>query len=489
MMNRICIALACLAFAGHGRRMQTATGQTQRRQSVERDVMKSLATLLFANSPDAAFNSPLASGAGLDMKHPAHTWPMHRVSPCGGLLCADAVATDDIATDAFAPEDVTTDAGATAEDKKLKLRLRKKENKDFYKEMKGLSIEELWHDMRPEFDEASPAERQQQVGLIRAIGMKIASFRDQSKIDQEIKMEAQGWLEDLLEDESEKVRGYAIDALGRVGGDDETEQMLLNFIQISHSERERQRALDALTRIAKTSEIVEEAREAAAGMKPEAKLKVEARLAGMNSPSSLVMEKALDLKRLPELYLHFHVREAHEVLMANELKSDLNSVGSHAFRPVSADSGCVVAEAIKNFRLADLYLLRRFDTVSFVLWQAESEGEVSTDVVARAIASEKCQEIISTFSRGSLRYKLDVSSFKETVQGGVKQAARDIATAAYDLNPSILHDQVKSVWSIQVNNRLTPDGAKRVATVELKPRVMPDPRTVPEFRQHFKHKA
>ena len=84
--------------------------------------------------------------------------------------------------------------------------------KRLYKELRGLSKEQLWGAEVARFDAASPEERKERVAVIRAVGV---AFAEAGTVEE--KARVREWLRGLLRDRDEKVRRYAMAAMPKLG--------------------------------------------------------------------------------------------------------------------------------------------------------------------------------------------------------------------------------------------------------------------------------
>ena len=111
--------------------------------------------------------------------------------------------------------------------------------KDLYKSLRKLSAAKLWEEAA-KFDRlATQSAREQQVAVVRAVGVKFSNADDARK------SAAQAWLLQLLTDDSEKIRRYAAAATSRIGGGD-ADELLLSLLRTGASVRERESAAAAL---------------------------------------------------------------------------------------------------------------------------------------------------------------------------------------------------------------------------------------------------
>ena len=119
-----------------------------------------------------------------------------------------------------------------------------KTDQELYRQLRGLSCEQLWQEEVARFDRASPRERFQRVAVIRAVGVAFARARTAEQ-----KAAARAWLARLLHDPQEKIRRYAMGALPKLGAGRSEEAELLALLRTTTVAREQKflgRALDTL---------------------------------------------------------------------------------------------------------------------------------------------------------------------------------------------------------------------------------------------------
>ena len=112
----------------------------------------------------------------------------------------------------------------------------KKQNagKELYQQLRRLPWEKLWAEEVPGFDAATPAEREERVAVVRAVGVVFSESGPR-----ELANEVRSWLRSLLSDPSEKVRRYAMNALPKAGAGREEESELLALLKNTAIEREK----------------------------------------------------------------------------------------------------------------------------------------------------------------------------------------------------------------------------------------------------------
>ena len=116
--------------------------------------------------------------------------------------------------------------------------------KDLYRQLRSLSWEQLWQEEVPRFNQAGAEERVNRVALIRAIGAGFTEARTPA-----LQEPARQWLLSLLQDPSEKIRRYAMNALPKIGAGQSEEKQLLHLLQKSDGEREKKYLGQALNKI------------------------------------------------------------------------------------------------------------------------------------------------------------------------------------------------------------------------------------------------
>ena len=341
--------------------------------------------------------------------------------------------------------------------------------KDLYKSLRKLSAAKLWEETA-KFDRlATQSAREQQVAVVRAVGVKFSNADDARK------SAAQAWLLQLLTDDSEKIRRYAAAATSRIGGGD-ADELLLSLLRTGASVRERESAAAALAdagshdAVASAVAILEGAPDAHIG--PEQALRLRAVHARAQSSGAVSLDAAVPAAARAGLRLHLRCRRGLEAILADEVREHAERGGR--LRVVEVRDACVAVEPVAAdgaLRLADLYQLRCFDTAGFVL--LEGAEALDDDAVAAAIASEPCEALLRGLTDGDdppLRYRLRFVDGAGADAGARSSAVKRVAEAAYALNPSILNDPNQALWYVDA----VADGGR--ASVELRPRLRPNPR-------------
>lgn len=330
-----------------------------------------------------------------------------------------------------------------------------KADKELYRELRGLTCDQLWNDEVARFNRATPKERMERVAVIRAVGVVFAG-----RGTAEQRRAVRAWLRGLLQDPAEKIRRYAMAALPKIGAGEGEEKDLLSLLQTTTVDREKKflgRALDKIGGAA-TLQVVANA----PGLLPQTEQKVRASLARKEQPSTIRMEPVLP--RVHGLRLHLRCRRGLEGIVRAEVQAYIAKRGQ--FRLLDVYAGVVALTPTAPFSLADIYTLRCFATVGFVLGTVrQAAGAAAVEGLAALIASPLARQLLATLTEGSLRYRLDFIG-----KGHQRGAVHDVVNRAYALSPEILNDARSAPWAVDVY--ATADGQ----TVELRPKFAPDPR-------------
>jgi 23S rRNA G2445 N2-methylase RlmL len=350
-----------------------------------------------------------------------------------------------------------------------------KSDQDLYKQLRDLPKQLLWTQEVARFDAASPRERMEGVALIRAVGMIFSRFGT----DEE-KEAVRAWLITLLKDPQEKIRRYALAALPKIGAGEEGEMEMLSLLKEGAQEREKKhlgRALEKVGGVA-TLAVIEERGGSLPGI---TELKVKAAVSRRENPGAIKMEALLPLEDGMRIFLRcrkglegFVLEEAEEVL------------SSDVFDIEHMEPGCVTFRPKKPFSLAMLYKLRCFATVGFSLGTVDAGPSAQSDIqksrwvesLARCIGSTYARSIMLAGTEGAARYRLEFAGL-----GHQRGMVRQVIDRAYELSPEILNDSRQSLWSVDVipvagvgSGGGSAAHRKSMASVELRPRLYPDPR-------------
>jgi predicted RNA methylase len=318
--------------------------------------------------------------------------------------------------------------------------------------MRLLTCEQLWDVEVSRFDRATPRERTDRVAVVRAVGVV---FSEKGTGGQ--KAEARAWLSRLLHDPCEKVRRYAMAALPKIGAGPGEETELLGLLRTADGSRERKFLGQTLEKIAGAATLREME---GGGFDLQTRQKVQANVARGQSPSVICMDRVLS--DFAGLRIHLRGRRGLEEIVREEV--DESAAAGGKFRVVEVRAGLVAVTPVAPFTLADIYALRCFGAVGFVLGHAPG-GPESIDAWAALITSPLSRRILGTFTAGSIRYRLDFAG-----KGHQRGAVREVANRAYAASPDILNDARSAPWTISINP------GKEGSLLELSPRLNPDPR-------------
>jgi predicted RNA methylase len=326
--------------------------------------------------------------------------------------------------------------------------------KELYRQFRALSCERLWAEIA-RFDRATPGERSEQVALVRAVGVVFSesgSAQDKDRV--------RPWLRALLADPSEKIRRYAMAALPKIGAAEGEEAALISLLRTTNVEREKKFLGKTLEKIGGAAAL--DALEDAQHENVQAEQKIRASLARSQSPSTVRLDRTLTT--FAGLRIHLRGRAGLENIVRDELEEAIARHGK--FRIVEVRSGLVAIVPQAPFSLGDIYAQRCFGTVGFVLGATEDADEAkSNEALAALIGSPFSQHLFETFTEGALRYRLEFAD-----KGHQRGAVRQVVSRAYALCPAILNDARQAPWSISVRDE------GRGQSVELSPRLVPDPR-------------
>jgi len=323
--------------------------------------------------------------------------------------------------------------------------------KDHYRELRALPWSKLWQEEVPRFNQATPLEKERSVAVIRAVGAGFAEAGQPS-----LQEPVRRWLLSLLQNPSEKVRRYAMNALPKLGAGRPEERELLQLLQSSGIDREKKFVARALNKIggAATVEFMRTRAEPAAHLTEQ---RAKANLARQQKPSSIRLDASLPHD--PSLRIHLRCRTGLEPILTGEIKET-----SRQFRILDIRPGLLTLAPTSAFCLQDLYSLRCFSTASFFLGTLPKTRD-PTDPLAHLIASPLARRLCQTFTQGPIRYRLEF-----VAKGHQRSVILQTVQKAYSMCPDLLNDSRQAPWAIEVH----PDSAGD--WVELRPRLTPDPR-------------
>jgi len=323
--------------------------------------------------------------------------------------------------------------------------------KDLYRELRLLPWAKLWQEEVPRFTQAAADEKVNRVAVIRAVG---AGFSEANQPT--LKEPVRQWLLSLLQDPSEKVRRYAMNALPKIGAGRTEERQLLQLLKTSGIDREKKFLGQALNKIG-GSATLDLIRSQGVPLPHLTEQRAKANLARQQKPSSIRLEVALP--HTPALRIHLRCRTGLEPILTGEIKDT-----SRKFRILEIRPGLLTLAPTSAFCLQDLYSLRCFSTASFLLGTLPKSRDL-TDPLARLIASPLNRQLCQTFTHGPIRYRLEF-----VAKGHQRSIILQTVQKAYSLCPDLLNDSRQAPWAIEIH----PDSAGD--WVELRPRLTPDPR-------------
>jgi len=258
--------------------------------------------------------------------------------------------------------------------------------------------------------------------------------------------EVRQWLRSLLGDPAEKIRRYAMNALPKAGAGREEETEMLALLRSTGIDREKKFLSGALEKIGGAETLT-----AARGVLPQTEQKARAAVVRAECPGAVRLDRMLE--EIDGVRIHLRGRRGLEGVMRSEVEEQ------GKFRVLKVGSGLVVVEPVGPFQLADVFALRCFGTAGFPLGSGRGAS------LAGVMASPLARKILTAFTEGPVRYRLDFVS-----KGHQRGAVRELANRVYAMCPEILNDPRSALWSMDVCP------AAGGETVELRPRWSPDPR-------------
>lgn len=324
--------------------------------------------------------------------------------------------------------------------------------KDLYRHFRSVPWLQLWESEVPRFDQATPQARVRQVALIRALG---AGFADSAP--PALQEAVRAWLRGLLQDPEEKVRRYALNALPKTGASETEEKKILSLLQSPATEREKKHVSRALEKIGGAATLAQLCQDPSLPRFTEQRAK--ANLARQLHPTTIRMDSPLSAGE--PIGIQLRCRPGFETILAEELASL-----PLPHRVVKREIGSMMLSIPGPFCLADLYALRCFSTLSFLLGTVSTKFDTDpVPTIAHVLTSPLSRRIFSTFTQGPLRYRLEFMDLGH--RRGLVHAA---VTKAYDFWPELLNDSREAPWAVEIH----PGRAGK--SVELRPRLTPDPR-------------
>ncbi len=315
---------------------------------------------------------------------------------------------------------------------------------EMYRELRELGWERLWGEEVARFDAGGAEYRAGRVALVRAVGVVFSESGCASQREAVVE-----WLRGLLEDPNERIRRYAMAALPKVGERAVVERALAGVARGVAGERERRHVGKALAKVAGRRALeVADVLPAAMAQKIKAGA---AREAGGRV--------LLDVDIPAGVRIHLRGRRGLEGFVRSEVEGSRLLRGR--MRVVGGGSGLVALEAVGGFTLGDVFSLRCFGSLNLVL------GEVARDseAVAGVIASGRAWGMVHALTEGVPRYRLEFVG-----EGHRRGAVAEIAERVHALRPEMLNDARLALWALDLHS------AGGRLSVELRPRLVPDPR-------------
>jgi 23S rRNA G2445 N2-methylase RlmL len=332
----------------------------------------------------------------------------------------------------------------------------RKPDKELYRQLRGLPWEQLWFKEVARFDQAPPRERSERVAVIRAVGVVFSETGNMAQ-----KQEVRRWLLNLLRDPCEKARRYAMSALPKIGSAPGDEAELISVLRTTASDREKKFVGRTLEKVGGAATLAIMAA-GNADFLPDGGQKVRARLARGQSPSAVRLDSVL--ADFAGVRINLRGRKGLEGMVRDEVDASARRDGK--FRVADAGGGRVGIIPAAPFSLADIYALRCFGNIGFVLgtMPLAKNGE-DIEGLAAVIASALSQRLLRTFTEGAVRYRLNF-----VAKGHQRGAVRLLAARIYNRCPEILNDGREVTWTVDIHP--APGGN----SVELRPNLTPDPR-------------
>ena len=319
--------------------------------------------------------------------------------------------------------------------------------KELYRQLRALPWEQLWKTEVPRFDRAPARERFERVSVVRAVGVVFPESGPAAQRD-----EVRAWLRGLLHDPEEKIRRYAMAALPKIGASADDEAELLTLLHTGAGEREKKFLGQTLDKIGGEATLDALAKTGALGVRTEQKVK--ASVARSQNPSAILLDA--EIVDFRGLRINLRGRAGLEGFVREEVEAQ------GKFSVLEVQPGLVAIAAQAPFTLADIFALRCFGTVGFVLGVVQTGAP---DAFASVIASPLSQRLLGVLTSGAIRYRLEF-----VAKGHQRAAVREIAARAYALSPQLLNDAREAPWAVDIHPAA--DGE----SIELRPRISPDPR-------------
>jgi 23S rRNA G2445 N2-methylase RlmL len=251
-------------------------------------------------------------------------------------------------------------------------------------------------------------------------------------------------------------------ALPKLGGNEESERALLELLDNEPDQREMTHLSRTLDKVGGTATLEKLQELNAAGtIRHTTEQKVQAKLARRTQPGTLRLDAKVS--QVAGLRIHLRTRRGLEGFVRDELLQHPSL--NERFKLLKVSAGCVAIAAQASFSLGQLYQLRTVGSVHFVLGVVPPRADLDVGALAKLIASPLTQRLCHKLTDGQPRYRLKFMRAK--VPFGRVQA---VVNQAFALCPELLNDSRQAPWAIEVYPE------KIGSSVELRPRVAPDPR-------------
>jgi 23S rRNA G2445 N2-methylase RlmL len=267
---------------------------------------------------------------------------------------------------------------------------------------------------------------------------------------------AQRFLLAALKDSDARTRRTAISALGRMRAPN-SERPLLDALAVEEDRATTRALLQSLGKLGGAESLEPLARFVAADPETarvlgEARMKLERDLS-RNEQTSIDAERELE-QPLP---IHFHCRAGLEALVERELL---------AAELQPRVLGPALVSARLAGRLSDVFRSRVAIHVGFPLPEVAAPGAGATEhAVVGALTSDYAMQVLRTFTRGPIRYRLHWQD-----AGHRRGLTYRVASAVSARRPELVNDPQQSPWEARVS--VSPESVR----VELCPRRLEDPR-------------
>lgn len=331
-----------------------------------------------------------------------------------------------------------------------------------YEALRGLDCSTLWDQHVATFDSASPQQRVALVSVIRAVAVVFAA---RGSADQ--KAQARDWVRALLEDPSEKIRRYAMQALPKLGTTNSEETALLRLWEKAQNDREQDVINQTLERVGGRSTLARIAHDTDSKKTPSLH-RLEANIARNSRAGTLALEAPLNDVR--DVRILLRCRSGLADFIQEELAQ--NRSGRQRFEPTAvatqkADSLELIPH--KSFTLQNLLSMRCWSTLSFTLGHlpalAHPGAPLPVPELVRLASSSLAWKLMRAFTSGPIRYRWEFPARRIS-----ESMARALSEGVHSRQSDLLNDTREALWEIRVEE--TP----RHVGIHLLPKFRPDPR-------------